>query len=143
MPPADLPRPGDTEGFNVRSQGRLPELLGVEILAVDRGRVRSRLELRPQLLAANGYLHAGSVVTLADTSCGYGCVANLPEGAEGFTTVELKANFIGTAREGTIECEATQAHGGRTTQLWDARVFDPARERDIALFRCTQLILWP
>jgi uncharacterized protein (TIGR00369 family) len=96
--------------------------------------------LSPDLLAPNGYLHAGAVVGLADTTCGYGCVASLPERATGFTTIELKTNFLGTAREGTLTCEGRMLHGGRTTQVWDATV--RAGEKTLALFRCTQLILY-
>jgi 1,4-dihydroxy-2-naphthoyl-CoA hydrolase len=129
--------------WNEFGSGRLPQLLGVEILEVNAKRVQSRMEIRPELLAPNGYLHAGSVITLADTACGYGTVANLPDGGIGFTTVELKANFIGTVREGAIKCEATLAHGGRSTQVWDAQVLDEATNKLIALFRCTQMILYP
>lgn len=131
-----------SEGRNVRSQGYLPGLIGIEFLDVAPGRVTSRLPLRQALLAPNGYLHAASVVALADTSCGFGCVASLPEGATGFTTIELKANFLGTAREGAITCEAMLAHGGRSTQVWDATVVDEATGRTIALFRCTQIVLY-
>jgi uncharacterized protein (TIGR00369 family) len=106
-----------------------------------RGRVTSRLAIRRERLAPNGYLHAASVVTLADTSCGYGTMASLPEGARGFTTIELKTNFLGTLLEGALACEATLVHGGRTTQIWDARVSDEATGRPVALFRCTQLLL--
>jgi uncharacterized protein (TIGR00369 family) len=98
------------------------------------------LPLRSELLAPNGYLHAGAVVALADTACGYGCFASLPERGTGFTTIELKTNFLGTAREGTLECEALCVHAGRTTQVWDATVRREAKT--IALFRCTQLVLY-
>ena len=98
------------------------------------------LPVRSDLLAPNGFLHAGAVVALADTACGYGCFASLPEGGTGFTTIELKTNFLGTAREGTLECGASRVHAGRTTQVWDAAVRDGAKT--IALFRCTQLILY-
>jgi 1,4-dihydroxy-2-naphthoyl-CoA hydrolase len=91
-------------------------------------------------MAPNGYLHAAVIVALADTSCGYGCVLSLPEGATGFTTIELKTNFLRTAREGRIGCEARLVHGGRTTQIWDATLAD-AEGRPLALFRCTQLLL--
>ena len=127
--------------FNRFGRGHLPALIGLEILAVGRDEVRSRLALRPELMAPNGFLHAATVVALADTSCGYGCVALLPEGAQGFTTVELKANFLGTARDGAIECRAAPLHLGRTTQVWDAEVTSP--QGRIALFRCTQMVLWP
>ena len=133
--------PGTPEEWSARGTSHLPGLLGIEILDVGSGRVRSRLTLRPDLFAPNGYLHAATVVALADTSCGYGTIASLPEGATGFTTIELKANFLGTVREGAIACEATLVHGGRTTQVWDARVTDEATGRVVALFRCTQMLL--
>jgi uncharacterized protein (TIGR00369 family) len=118
----------------------LPGFMGVDVYEVADGFVRARLRIGEQHHSPNGYLHAGTVVTLADTACGYGCFLHLPEGGVGFTTIELKANFLRSARSGTIECEARRVHGGRTTQLWDATVSD-GEGRTMALFRCTQLIL--
>ena len=129
--------------FNAVGAGVLPGLIGLEVLAVEGARVTSRLAVRPELMAPIGYLHAATIVALADTTAGYGAWANLPEGASGFTTIELKSNFLGTAREGSVGCEATLVHGGRSTQVWDARVTVEATGRPIALFRCTQLILYP
>jgi len=130
------------EYFNRFGQGHLPSHLGVEIVTVSREAVESRMVVRPEVMAPNGFLHAASVIALADTSCGYGCVATLPEGAKGFTTIELKANFLGTAREGAIACRATPVHLGRSTQVWDAVVTNEASGARIALFRCTQMVLW-
>lgn len=132
----------DTAYFKSFGTGYLPGLLGIEILRVEPGLVESRLAVRREVMAPNNFLHAASVVALADTSCGYGCVANLPQGASGFTTIELKCNFLGTAREGAIVCRATPVHLGRTTQVWDAEVTLEGGERKIALFRCTQMVLW-
>jgi uncharacterized protein (TIGR00369 family) len=129
--------------FNQRSVGKLPGHLGVVINHIGPGEVRAELPVKPFVIAPNGYLHAGSVVTLADTSCGCGCVANLPEGATGFTTIELKSNHLGTAREGVIDCVAKAAHMGRTTQVWDATVTHRETGKTIALFRCTQMVLYP
>jgi 1,4-dihydroxy-2-naphthoyl-CoA hydrolase len=129
--------------LNERGVGTLPGLIGIEVLEAEKGRLASRLELRDELMAPNGYLHAATIVALADTSCGYGTFVSLPQGAEGFTTVELKSNFLGTKRAGVIGCEARLAHGGRTTQVWDATVTDAEGGKPLALFRCTQLILYP
>src|SRR5215470_10682056 len=129
--------------FKSFGDGHLPGHLGVEIITVSPQAVESRMAVRREVMAPNGYLHAATVVALADTSCGYGTVASLPEGARGFTTIELKTNFLGTAREGTISCEATLMHAGRTTQVWDATVIDEASVKVIALFRCTQFLLYP
>ncbi len=131
------------DGLNERGVGTLPGLIGLEILEAEKGRLASRLELREELMAPNGYLHAATIVALADTSCGYGTFVSLPDGAEGFTTVELKSNFLGTKRAGIIRCEARLTHGGRTTHVWDATVSDAEGGKPLALFRCTQLILYP
>jgi 1,4-dihydroxy-2-naphthoyl-CoA hydrolase len=131
------------EQLNARSQGTLPGLIGVEFTGIEPGRATSRLALRPELLAPNGYLHAAAIIALADTTCGYGTITDLPEEAQNFTTIELKTNFLHTAREGGIACDATRVHGGRTTQIWDAQVTDEISGKTIALFRCTQLILYP
>jgi uncharacterized protein (TIGR00369 family) len=131
------------DDYKTLGDSYLPGLLGVEIVTVSREGVDSRLAVRREVMAPNGFLHAASVVALADTSCGYGCLAALPEGAKGFTTVELKSNFLGTARDGFIACRATPVHLGRTTQVWDAVVTAGASGAKIALFRCTQMVLWP
>ncbi|SMB27035.1 Phenylacetic acid degradation-like protein [Sterolibacterium denitrificans] len=120
----------------------LPGYLGIVITHVGLSEVRAELLVKPHLMAPNGFLHAGSVVTLADTSAGYGCIANLPAGATGFTTIELKSNHLGTAREGTVECTATAVHLGKTTQVWDATVTHRESGKTIALFRCTQMIIY-
>ena len=129
--------------LNERGRGALPELIGFRVMALELGLLVAELDIRPPLLAPNGFLHAATVIGLADTACGFGCIAHLPRGAENFTTVELKSNFLGTARDGTIACVAKPAHLGNTTQVWDATVTRHADGRTIALFRCTQMILWP
>jgi 1,4-dihydroxy-2-naphthoyl-CoA hydrolase len=131
------------EQFNQRGAGNLPGHLGMVVTHADTERIRAELTVQASTLAPNGYLHAGTVVSLADTCAGYGCMVNLPPGATSFTTIELKSNHLGTALEGTIECVATPAHLGRTTQVWDAVVTHRDSGRTLALFRCTQMLLYP
>jgi uncharacterized protein (TIGR00369 family) len=130
----------DLDTLSALGSAGFPGQLGVRVIEAGGGRARAQLDIRPEHLAPNGYLHAGAVVGFADTTCGYGCFISLPEGATGFTTVELKTNFLGTAREGLLTAEASMVHGGRTTQVWDAVV--RAEGRTLALFRCTQLVLY-
>jgi uncharacterized protein (TIGR00369 family) len=123
-------------------EGTLAGLLGIVLVRVEPGAVDARLALRPELMAPNRYVHAGSVVTLADTSCGMGCAASLPAGVENFTTIELKSNFLRSAApDQALMCAARLVHGGRTTQVWDATVTREGEERAMALFRCTQYLL--
>lgn len=131
------------DDFNRRAAELLPGHLGIVLTHAAAGEARAEAPVCDALMAPNGYLHAGSVVTLADTTAGCGCWASMPEGAMGFTTIELKSNHVGTTREGTIDCVATAAHLGRTTQVWDAVVTHRESGRTLAMFRCTQMILYP
>jgi uncharacterized protein (TIGR00369 family) len=119
----------------------LPGRFGLVVTRIEEGRLDAEVEILPWMLAPNGYLHAASVLLLADTAAGYASIAHLPPGAKNFTTVELKSNFLGTTREGSMRTECRADHLGRTTQVWSATVFGPGA-RKLALFRCTQLILW-
>jgi 1,4-dihydroxy-2-naphthoyl-CoA hydrolase len=121
----------------------LPALLGLQVVDVADGELRMSVAIEPRLLAPNGYLHAASVIGLADTACGFACIAHLPAGAENFTTIELKTNFLGTATTGSLMARARPLHLGRTTQVWDANVSHVESGRTVAEFRCTQLVLWP
>lgn len=131
------------ESLNRMGEEYLPGYLGVEMVSVAQGELSSRMAVKKLHVAPNEFLHAASVVALADTTCGYATIAHMPPGATSFTTIELKSNFLGTVREGSVACAATAQHLGRTTQVWDAVVTDEASGRRIALFRCTQMILWP
>ena len=130
--------------FTERQRGTLPGVLAIAWDEVANGRARGRFTVEKKHMAANGYLHAASVVTLADTACGYACLASLPEGASSFTTIELKTNFLGTAKEGeSVRCTARLVHGGRMTQVWDAEAVNETSGKTIAVFRCTEMVLWP
>lgn len=101
----------------------------------------ARMQVRSCHIAPNGFLQAGVIVALADMACAPFHL--LPEGVS-FTTVELKINLLGTARSGDgVLCEATLQHGGRTTQVWDAVITNESSSKKMALFRCTQLLLYP
>jgi uncharacterized protein (TIGR00369 family) len=130
--------------FQERQKGHLPGDLGIEWDEVATGRAAGRFTVTKGHMAPNGFLHAASVIALVDSACGYACVASLPVGATGFTTIELKTNFLGTAKEGeTVACTARLAHAGRMTQVWDAEAVNQTTGKTMALFRCTQMVLWP
>lgn len=129
--------------INASQQGSLPGLLDFQWVEADKGIVRGRFDITAKHFSPHGLLHGATIVALADSACGFGCLASLPEGASGFATSELKANFIGTARNGGVSCEARLVHGGRTTQVWDAEIRSEATGKTVALFRCTQMLLYP
>lgn len=132
----------NAQELNQLCEGLLPDHLGIEMLDIGDGQVSAQMLVEKHHMAPNGYLHAASIVALADTSCGNGTMANLPEGAAGFTTIELKSNHLGTVKEGVVKCSAKAIHAGRTTQVWDAEVSSLETGKVLAQFRCTQMILY-
>lgn len=131
------------EDLNRASEGKLPGHLGLMVTEVADGRLAGRLEVRPDLVAHTGYLLAGALLSCLDILCAYGVSTAWPDGANGFTTVEVKSNFVGTVTEGAVLFEAELMHGGRLTQVWDARARAEASGKLMAAFRCTQIILYP
>jgi 1,4-dihydroxy-2-naphthoyl-CoA hydrolase len=131
------------EKLNEIGNEYLPGYLGLEMVELAEGDLKSRMPVKKLHFAPNDFLHAASIVALADTTCGYATIAHLPKGASSFTTLELKSNHLGTVKDGSIACHATAQHLGRNTQVWDAVVTAEGSGKKIALFRCTQMILWP
>jgi 1,4-dihydroxy-2-naphthoyl-CoA hydrolase len=129
--------------FERWGRGRLSEALGIEMLTTEPRHVSARVVVRPAILAPHGMVHGGSFVAIADTLCGYGCVINLPAGAAGFVTIELKNNFLGSATDGVLRCDARPLHLGRNTQVWDAEITHERSQRLLTQFRCTQMVMWP
>ena len=118
------------EQISAAQIGYLPGELGIEWMSAEEGLVTGRLQVERRHLASTGYLHAAAVVALADTACGYGCLASLPPRVIGFTTAELKSNYLGTARDGAVTCEARAVHRGRTTQVWGRARRDRGHRQD-------------
>jgi len=105
--------------------------------------VLGHIEVTSNLIAGTGFLFAPAVIALADTCAAIGCGNNIPEGSS-FTTIELKTNFLSSARVGErVVCRCTPAHLGRQTHVWDAVVTNDTTGRTMALFRCTQMVLAP
>jgi len=139
----DISIPNTIEEWNAIGKDYLFDRLGIMFEKVDPEVVVATFLVKKHHCAWNGFLHAGSIVSLADSACGYGTVRSLPDGASGFTTIELKSNHLSTTREGEVRCVAQPLHQGRTTQVWDATISSASTGKTMAHFRCSQMILWP
>jgi uncharacterized protein (TIGR00369 family) len=126
-----------------RDASNLPGILGIRPLEIGKSHTILEMDFDNRHANYRGYIHGGSVVTLADTAAGYGTYSNLPVGAHAFATLELKCNFIRAINSGTLSCRADCIHQGKTTQVWDATVTSKEDGKTIAAFRCTQMILYP
>ena len=139
----DFVIPKNLEDFNRYGEEYLFGYLGMEFLKVENNEVIARIVLQQHHFGWNGYLHAGTIFSLADSCAGYGCVRSLPEGAAGFTTIETKTNFLSTVRQGSIQAIAIPLHRGKSTQVWDTSVSSTENGQLLSCYRCTQMVLWP
>ena len=129
-------------GTRIVENQPFPRLMGVEVLAAEKDRVRARILVRPDLCTAGHIMHGGAIMAFADTLGAIGAVLNMPREAN-TTTIESKTNFLSAAREGTtVEAECTPVHVGRKTSVWQTRI---ARDdgKLVAIVTQTQMILLP
>ena len=134
----------DVLRLNEFTRDKHPGMVGVELTSCTTEAVTGQLVVREDCVAGTGYLWAPVVITLADWLCAAGTPLHYLDGAQRFTTIELKTNFLGSAKTGElVSGRAVPSHVGRTTQVWDVEVRNETSDRTIALFRCTQMILYP
>lgn len=116
-------------------------LLDIEVVSSTKERIEARMLVRPELCNPMAGLHGGAAMSLADTLGAMGASMNLPEGANGTTTLESKTNFIGPARSGeTVVAVCTPLHIGRRTSIWQTRITTEAG-KTVALVTQTQMVL--
>lgn len=100
----------------IRSTMPLCETLGITATTLTADEVTLQLAWRPELCTANGLLHGGAVMALADAAGGACAYLNLPDGAVGTSTIESKTNFLGAVRDGTtLTATARPLHAGSST----------------------------
>jgi uncharacterized protein (TIGR00369 family) len=114
--------------------------LGMEADRYSADEVVLSMQWAPSLCTANGILHGGVVMALADSAGGACALLNLPEDGSGTTTIESKTNFLGAVRGGKVSATATPLHRGGTTIVVETAVRDEAGKL-IAKVTQTQLVL--
>jgi 1,4-dihydroxy-2-naphthoyl-CoA hydrolase len=129
-----------TASIQQRLKGIFPDLLGIEMTAVDQERVTATLTVRETICTTGKIMHGGAIMAFADTLGAVGTVVNLPEGAR-TTTIESKTNFLGAAPLGAkVIGESTPIHRGRTTMVWQTRITLESGKL-VALVTQTQMVL--
>jgi uncharacterized protein (TIGR00369 family) len=122
---------------------RIPfaKLLGIEMISAADDRIEAKLVVKPEHCNPMGGLHGGATISIADTLGAMCAFRNLPEGANGTTTLESKTNFLGPAKSGeTVIAVCTPIHVGRRTSVWQTKLTTEAG-KPVALVTQTQMTL--
>ncbi|MFD6275080.1 PaaI family thioesterase [Streptomyces sp. NPDC060209] len=118
-------------------------LIGMRFDEVEHGRTVMSLNTRPDFANPLGTVHGGIAATLLDSVMGCAVHTTLPAGV-GYTTLELKVNYIRAARTDgqTLTATGTVIHAGRTTATAEGKVLDE-RGKLIAHATTTCIVLPP
>jgi uncharacterized protein (TIGR00369 family) len=113
--------------------------LGIKMQEMTPERVVATMPVTPQHHQPFGFLHGGASVALAETVASIGGFLNCPPGKAAFG-LEINANHLRPVRSGTLTAIGTPLHLGRTTHVWDVKIYDE-QERLICVGRCTVAVV--
>lgn len=116
--------------------------LGIRALSASPEAVEVALDWREELCTAGGVMHGGALMALADTAGAVVAFLNLPDGAQGTTTIESKTNLLAAVRDGSVTATATPLHVGRSVIVVETEARDPTG-RLVAKTTQTQAVLRP
>jgi len=118
----------------------LAATLGIRTEEYTPDKVVLSMDWAPNLCTANGILHGGAIMALADSAGAACALLNLPQDATGTSTIESKTNFVGAVRNGNVTATSTVLHRGGTTIVVETTVRDSAQKL-VAKVTQTQLVL--
>ena len=106
-------------------EGTLMGLLRMQVIEVSRNRAVVELPVHAGLTTPSGHIHAGSMVSLADTSATFAAMAALQLSLtleEMPVAVNISSQIVGNIKEGTLRSESTVVHPGRTLVVVTTRI---------------------
>ena len=117
----------------------LAKTLGIKFRELTPARVVATMPVTPLHHQPLGYLHGGASVALAETVASVGAFLNCPPEMVAFGQ-EINANHLRPVREGTLLAISTPLHIGRTTQVWDVKIYDE-HDKLVCVSRCTVAVV--
>ena len=117
--------------------------LGVKLVFIAPGEVHLAFPFAPQFCQQNGFLHAGTIASVADSANGYAAYTLAPPGTD-VLAVEFKINLLAPARgEGFLACGRV-LRAGRTLTVCQADVFTTGTtERTLIATMLSTIIVRP
>jgi len=93
--------------------------IGAILSRVEAGHVEIELPYHESLTQQHGFLHAGIVTAVLDSSCGYAAFSLMPAGA-GVLSIEFKVNLLAPAKGDLLVAEGRVLRVGRTITVCQA-----------------------
>lgn len=128
------------EQLNARNPDTLNQSLGIRFTDVGDDYLRGTMPVDARTKQPFGLLHGGASVALAETLGSLGAWLCLEPGEGNAVGLEINANHVRAAREGTVTGTARPLHVGRSTHVWEIRIEDE-QQRLVCVSRITLAIV--
>jgi uncharacterized protein (TIGR00369 family) len=116
--------------------------IGAQVIDVSAGKVTLRLAFRDDLTQQHGFLHAGTIASLADSACGYAALSLMPADAA-VLSIEFKVNMLAPAKGDALIARAEVIRAGKTIMACRADVFSVTgkEEKLVAAMQGTMMVV--
>jgi uncharacterized protein (TIGR00369 family) len=115
--------------------------IGAQLTRVAPGAVEIRLPFREDLTQQHGFLHAGTIASIADSACGYAALSLMPPDAD-VLSIEFKVNMLSPAKGEALVARGDVIRSGRTIMVCRADVYAIAdgQEKLVAAMQGTMMV---
>ena len=114
--------------------------LGIELTEAGDDYLKGRMPVDERTVQPYGVLHGGASVALAETLASIASAATLDLRKQTAVGLEINANHLRGVRKGWVTGIARPVHLGRTTHVWEIRMFDED-DKPTCISRCTTAIV--
>lgn len=114
--------------------------LGIEVIQIDKESVVATMPVTSRTHQPLGIMHGGVSVVLAETVASVGSYLFINYEKQRAVGLEINANHIRSKRDGVVKAVGIPVHVGRTTIIWDVRLYDE-EEKLICISRCTMAVI--
>ena len=115
--------------------------LGVELTAIERGRVEMALRHDDRFTQQHGFMHAGAVASVLDSACGYAAYSVMPPDAS-VLTVSYTINLLAPAAGQRFTMTGQVVRAGRSLVVCRGEAFADGAERPFAAMQATMTALY-
>ena len=130
------------EKMSAAIENTLSETLGMELVEIKKGHVVVTMPVDHRTHQPLGLLHGGASVALAETAASMGGWLLVADEGKAVVGQEINANHLRSVRSGKVKGVADCLHAGKTSQVWEVRIFDE-QERMVCISRCTLAVIEP
>jgi 1,4-dihydroxy-2-naphthoyl-CoA hydrolase len=121
-------------------KGTMAEFLGIQWTEVGDNYIKATMPIDERTKQPYGLLHGGASCVLSETVGSVASAMVVDHSKFLCVGLEINANHVRSAREGSVTGTATALHLGANTHVWDVKIYDQL-ERLVCVSRLTVAVI--